>query len=173
MVNKIMRGFLFTLIGLIFSTGCRAEISALSDPSLSSLINTYLSKEIGISGFDGEVYCAFDYLQDPPTAAGEIYIWALCLEFYGEPDQLQEGSGISLPVALQIQEGDGQFQVTGHLFPGNGSLYGPDVKEIFPASTWGAILPVTDEEQDQYNLRANRLMNEVRLLANQETKGED
>lgn len=155
------------VICLLFITCCQSLAPAQAPPDLAlkDSITSYLAEQIGISGFGGEVFCAFEYLQPPPDAEGEIYIWALCLEFYREEDRTLEGSGISLPVALQISEQNGQLQIASHLTPGDGSYYGPDVKEIFPASTWGKIFPDGEEEQDHYNLRASRLMSEARDLA--------
>lgn len=156
---------LILLAAVLCTASCRSVNPPQPDPALDEPITTHLVEQIGISGFEGEIFCAFEYLDLPREVDQEIYIWALCQEYYLEGSSLTEGSGISLPVALQVEELEGQPQITGHLIPGDGSRYGPDVKEIFPASIWGKILPDNDQERNQYNLRASQLLNEVRGLA--------
>ena len=156
-------------------TSCQTPREAVPpvDPALGKSIPNYLAEEIGIAGFGGEIFCAIEYLDPPQSDDGEIYLWALCLEFYREEGRLLEGSGISLPVALETQSVGGQFNIVSHRVPGDGSRYGPDVREIFPRGTWEQILPKTDEELNWYNLRANELQTEVRIQANDQFQTEE
>jgi hypothetical protein len=102
-------------------------------------IEKYLDTVIGISAFGGEVFCAYEPLKTEQGVEDTIFIWALCMEYYLEQDSLMIGSGISLPVALRIQGKNGQYKVIDHLMPRNGTYYGPDVRSIFPPSTWSQI----------------------------------
>ncbi len=165
-MSKIKRSRIWIII-LLFTTSCLAQPSANlpTDPFLNESITTYLVEEVGINGFGGEVFCAFEYLDSNKDADGNIFIWALCQEYYLAGDSITEGSGTSLPVALQTQSANGQVVIIGHRVPGDGSYYGPDVREIFPRSTWSQIMPKKGEGLNQYNLRASELSNETRMIA--------
>lgn len=160
-----------TAIAALLIAGCQcvAQLKplddVLSDPMLEERINDYLVENVSIIGFGGEAYCAYEYLNADQGGDGEIYIWVLCQEFYLDQGSVVEGSGISLPVALQTEEKNDQLEVIGHLVPRDGTYYGPDVRTIFPISTWPQIMPQNEEETDQYNYRADKLMEETRLKA--------
>jgi hypothetical protein len=159
------------LLIIFLSPGCQPkEHPELWDDSsheraLQETINDYLVENISITGFSGEAYCAYELLNTDRGSEGELYVWTLCQEYYLEQGSLTEGSGVSLPVALQTQGNNNQIHIIGHLVPRDGSYYGPDVRTIFPKSTWPQIMPETAEESDQYNFRANELMKETRMKA--------
>lgn len=158
-----------TLISCFLLVSCQSQSPSAvdTDPSLQHSITSYLVEQVGISGFDGEIFCAFDYLESARETDQEIYIWALCQEYYLEGTSLREGSGISLPVALQTHRVDGQTEIIGCQIPRDGSYYGSDVKEIFPPSSWSKILPNDEEGITQYNQRAAALERETALLASE------
>jgi hypothetical protein len=158
-------------IAVLFLTGCLggnqpADLTdSLLDPALEERINEYLAEQVAIIGFGGEAYCAHDIMNAAQVKDGELYLWALCQEYYQEGELLKEGSGISLPVDLQIQGKDQKIMVMGHRIPRDGSYYGPDVRSIFPKSTWSQIMPQNKEETSLYNLRAKELIKETRMKA--------
>ncbi|HEX7434379.1 MAG TPA: hypothetical protein VF326_12065, partial [Anaerolineaceae bacterium] len=49
------------------------------------------------------------------------------------------GSGLSLPMVLLLQKAGSAFTITSYKIPGNGTLYGKDVKTLFPQDTWDSI----------------------------------
>ena len=73
-----------------------------------------------------------------------------CQEYYLEQESLTPSSGVSLPVALQVQEKNGHYEIMSHLFPRDGTYYGPDVRATFPQSTWSQIMPQGEDEVNQY-----------------------
>jgi hypothetical protein len=158
-------------IAVLFLASCLSHTPF--DSSLDDHINTYLVDEVGIAGFGGEIFCAFEYLDSDIDPAGTIYIWALCQEYNLMEDSLTEGSGLSLPVALETQMGNDQIEIIGHRVPGDGSHFGPDVHEIFPRGTWRQIMPKKEAELDQYNLRASELSTETLDKANEHFSRED
>jgi hypothetical protein len=167
------------LIAVLLVTGCQSQEQP-EPPANSSLvlmreesINDYLATHIGITSRGGEVYCAYDLLDAGRATQGKLYIWALCLEYDVEHGSLTTGSGISLPVALQIQENNDHYEIIGHLVPGDGEYYGPDVRSIFPRSTWPQIMPENEAEINQYNSRANELMQDTLMQARLSNSIED
>ncbi len=146
----------------------------LTDPALEESINDYLVEHIAIIGYGGDAYCAYEMLNAEQGTGAELYLWTLCMEYYFKQGLLTGGSGISLPVALQIEQQNDHIEIIGHLVPQDGNDYGPDVRSIFPKSTWAQIMPQNEDEIDQYNLRANELMEETRRKAGlEELKIED
>jgi hypothetical protein len=163
------------IIPILFLASCLspAPIQSPLDSSFDDSITSYLVEQVGITGFGGKVFCAFEYLDSEKDPAGNIYVWALCQEYYLEGGAITAGSGISLPVALETQDENGQFQIIAHRVPGDGSYYGPDVREIFPRGTWRQILPQKEAELNQYNLRASELLEKTRDEASQTYSTQD
>lgn len=159
------------LISILLVTACQNQ--AQPEPSantslalmLDDSITDYLVTNIGITSFGGETFCAYELLNAARATEGNIYIWALCLEYYSEQGSLATGSGISLPVALQTQKKNDHTEIIGHLVPRDGTYYGPDVRAIFPNSSWPQIMPRNEDEINQYNSRANELQEETRMQA--------
>jgi hypothetical protein len=123
-------------------------------------IENYLAANVGGAAFGGRVFCAYDVLAT--EQAGNIttlYLWALCLEYYREQQQLEKGAGVSLPVALTLQNQAGSLRVLEHKVPGDGKDYGKDIKAIFPQSVWSEIFPSSGKEIDDFNNRVERLEN--------------
>ena len=111
------------------------------------------------------MFCAYEPLNAVQGAEGMIYLWALCQEYYLEQESLIPGSGVSLPVALRIQEKNGHYEIIGHLVPRDGTYYGPDVRATFPQNTWSQIMPQGEDEISQYNYRANKLKKDTEMKA--------
>jgi len=160
-----------TLIAVLLIAGCQVAAQTgpledpLNDPALDQRVNDYLVEHIAIIGFGGEAFCVHEMLSPKIRTAGEIYIWAYCQEYTLEQGLVNAGSGISLPAALQTRQNNDQVEITGHLVPRDGSYYGPDVRSIFPKSTWPQIMPQKEQEISQYNSRAKELMIETRNKA--------
>jgi hypothetical protein len=158
-------------IGVLLIAGCRGggktelRDDTLTDPDLEERINDYLAEHIAIIGFGGKPYCAYEMLNADQGKGGNLYIWALCQEYTLDGGSLRDGSGISLPVALQIQQDNQPIEIMGHLVPRDGSYYGPDVRSIFPRSTWPQIMSANQEDIGLYNYRANELMKATRMKA--------
>ena len=166
----------FYLMAILLCTGCQFKAQPESpaiDPHLDGIINGYLVENIGIKGFDGEVFCAYETLEAGWSTKGEIYLWVLCLEYYWGQGSLVSGSGISLPVALQTHLDNDQLKITGHLIPRDGTYYGPDVREIFPRRAWSQILPNNEDQINRYNQRAEELTEETLLKAREYYSIED
>jgi hypothetical protein len=170
MVRKRLRWLSF--IAIILLVGCQPTkeqddnlIAASGNILQVENIEEYLVTNIGISAFGGEVFCAYKPLNAVQGAEGKVYLWVLCHEYYLEQETLTPGSGISLPVALQIQKRNGHYEIIGHLDPRDGTYYGRDVRATFPQSTWSQIMPQGEDEINQYNYHANELEKDTEMQA--------
>jgi len=127
-------------------------------------VNDYLVQNFGQASFGGKVFCAYDVLgTESRDDRADVYVWALCGEYYLDNNVLTLGTASSLPVALYVQESDGKYNVIDHEFPGDGTAYMPDIQRIFPSD---AIQKMCHEQHpDCYNERATRLENEIEQKA--------
>jgi hypothetical protein len=132
---------------------------APASPDYLAPVESYLIENIGEASFGGKVFCAYDVLgADLRAERADVYVWALCAEYHLEGGALTMGTAGSLPVALTMQKSNGQYTVTGHAVPGNGTDYWPSILRIFPA---GAVENMCEGKIDCYNERAARLENAV------------
>ena len=146
-----MKKIFILVLALAFLVACTPASSDYLAP-----VESYLVENIGQASFGGKVFCAYDVLEADVRADGtDVYVWALCGEYYLDNGVLTLGTAGSLPVALHMQESGGQYVVTGHAVPGDGTEYWPGIQRIFPA---GAIEKMCAAgEPDCYNERAQRL----------------
>lgn len=161
----------FLCIVLILLVGCQPKeqnnntVTVFENILQVENIQDYLVRNIGISAFRGKVFCVYEPLDAEQGAEGKIYLWALCQEYYLKQEVLKIGSGASLPVALQVREENGHYEIIDHTVPQDGAYYRPDVRIIFPRSTWSQIMPQGEEEISQYNDRASELEEETEMQA--------
>jgi hypothetical protein len=158
-----------SLLALVLLVGCQSErqddhptldFDAILQPDA---LESYLVDHVGISGFGGEVFCAYEPFDTLQVVEGKAYLWVLCQEYYLEQESLNRGSGVSLPVALRIQEIDGRYEIMDSFFPRDGTYFGSDVRDAFPVCTWAYIMPRSVEEIHQYNFRVNKLESEAEM----------
>lgn len=76
----------------------------------------------------GDGYCEWQILEQEGL---EVFVWAIC-QLAGDPS----GTATSAPVVITLS-GDGL--ITGVEMPRDGSLWGDDVRAMFPEDLWSAI----------------------------------
>lgn len=81
--------------------------------------------------FGGDVYASFHIL-GTSTTRQEVYVWALLQEYYPNHQQLEQGTGMSAPIVLHIDQSTGVFRIVGHELPRDGSYYPSDLHTLFP-----------------------------------------
>ena len=148
---------------IVMLLGCRPEYQVGQQtadqarlPQIDNL-DDYLVTSLGINSRGGQVFCACEPLLAGESIGSSLYLWVLCEEYYVEQGELESGSGLSLPVELQLAEDDGQPRIIGHRVPRDGAYYGPDVRDLFPRSCWREIMPQSRLGRERYNQRASRL----------------
>jgi len=153
----------FILILLLVACQSNQQNSANSFGGIEQVenIEAYLETNIGLSGFGGEVFCDYEPLNAEQGEGDNIYLWAMCLEYYLKQGKLTLGSGISLPVVLQIERINDHYEIVRHLSPGDGSFFGQDVRVSFPKSAWPQIMPESEDDISEYNSRAERLEKKI------------
>lgn len=168
---RLLWHFILLVFVIMLIAGCRLQPGNQPSqlPPSTELegesITDYLTENIGIAGFGGKVFCAYEFLDADLQMDASVYVWALCQEYYWNQDALTSGSGISLPVALQTKSVGDKVEIIGHHIPRDGEYYGSDIREVFPRSTWPQIMPEDIDDINQYNLRANQLVEETRIQA--------
>jgi hypothetical protein len=92
---------------------------------------TWIRGALSGGSYGGRFFCGLNVLGDienPPR----VYIWATCEEFYDNDGTATLGSAASLPAALRVAGAGSTTRVIGFAVPRSGSLYGPDVRRLFP-----------------------------------------
>ncbi|MGB2927217.1 MAG: hypothetical protein WBB82_18100, partial [Limnothrix sp.] len=145
--------------------GCQTTLdnreNSLSAEQFDSLqiIREYLSTEIASVGFGGQPYCAYETLE--AEQIGEevhVYLWVVCQEYYSQKQELLEGTGASLPVALILEEKMNTFTIVSHRVPRDGSLYTQDLSAIFPENFRKKL---QSERTTEQNKRVRKLQNQI------------
>lgn len=86
------------------------------------------SRLLSLPNVRGAGYCEWEILGQEGQ---EVYLWAIC-QVAGEPD----GSATSAPVVVTLSS-DGM--IAGVEMPGDGSLYGEDIRAMFPKKLHNTI----------------------------------
>jgi hypothetical protein len=118
-------------------------------------VEGYLVENIGIASFGGQVFCSCEVLDTEQEGIKvDVYVWALCEEYYLVENSLNMGTGSSLPVALHLQETGSEYRLLSYEVPKDGLGYGPSIQAIFSPL---AIERMCEGDADCYNGRAERL----------------
>ena len=143
------------------SVGCQGVVqpetptvstSELSPPGED--IDNYLATQLLHASFGGVVFCAHQMLAvESKEGATTSYLWALCQEFYCHQQQLEVGSGVSLPVALEAERQDGGRWSFEHRVPRDGLSYAADIDALFPRRIQRLMAP----EATEFNRRVAAL----------------
>jgi hypothetical protein len=157
------------LLAMIVLAGCQRPVPEtqttldLTQFAASPSIKTYLNTQVASRGFNGQPYCAYEVLGAEATDRGyNLYIWALCQEYYRQNNKLELGTGGAFPVALVVQRDGDQFEAISHRQPREGGLYAEDLPVIFPKNVLSIL---KSDSTDRSNQRGARLQAEVRKEA--------
>jgi hypothetical protein len=107
--------------------------------------------------FGGRFYCGLSVLgvaAKPPR----VFVWAYCEEFYNKAGAAIPGSASSQPAVLRISGSGPSTTILGFAVPRSGSLYGPEIRRLFPQRLLAAIFaggPAVDQTEAQLQARAD------------------
>ena len=122
-------------------------------------IKDYLNKNIASTGFGGKPYCAYEVLDaEHKDENFNVYSLVVCQEYYSDQQELKQGTGSALPVALVIQKEGINFHIVSHRIPRDGALYAEDMPLIFSQKFRAKIQSETIDEQNE---RVKSLQNEI------------
>ncbi|HHU84758.1 MAG TPA: hypothetical protein GXZ23_06275 [Clostridiales bacterium] len=101
---------------------------------MSSFIEEQIIEHNHGKYLSGEFYCAdFKILGTEKTKENTIlYMFALYSEFSEEGGKIQKESGSLIPIAMTIEEKDGEFSLVEYWEPRDGELLVTDIREKFP-----------------------------------------
>jgi hypothetical protein len=144
MIKKFL--LLSLAILLAAATGCRKsrlELTTgqkqIADAS-EAAIDSYLAANVGMSGFGGKLFCAHEVLDvESRGERASEYVFAICQEYSVRNGNLREGTGVGIPVAVEMERREQAYQVVAHQVPGDSPGYADDVKRIFPGKTHDEI----------------------------------
>lgn len=162
---------LIAMLGML--AGCqvpgqtaRATVSPSEVPVPNDYLDEYLANQLLHASSGGSVICVHDTLgSEREGDAVELYLWALCEEFYCDQQGLEQGSGVSLPVAVEATRQDSGAWSLAHKTPRDGSDHGQDVSAIFPRRILSKIAPGSAEEITEFNRRVASLQESITMAA--------
>lgn len=93
----------------------------------------WLARGLAGPNFGGRPYCGVDVL-GMSADARRAYVWVFCQELYLSAGQVQEGTGVSVPVLVTISGSGAGTLVMSWRMPRDGSAYPSDIKAMFPAA---------------------------------------
>lgn len=164
MNNKFKIGILFALLLVLIAGYQGVRYSILSAKvSIShndkKAIENYLNKELSKPSFGGKNFSAFEVL-GKDKVSGDIYIWAIIQEYYKENNNIEQGTGILVPLVLEVTQKEGSLKIINHKYPRDGSYYVDDIKNIFPISISYKVLNYPQNHTDKLiNEIENKLKN--------------
>ncbi len=132
--------------------------SGIEDPIIAEVIQLALTDRIGIASFGGEPFCSYELLmplQIDAKGTIKVYLQVSCNEFYEKSGVLLRGTGISIPVALTLEEREEGWSVENQT-PEAGN-WGPSIHEIFPSQTWPIISAPTGHTADGKSFSQNNI----------------
>lgn len=147
---------LLVTMSILFPMSCCSRNSSQPVSNKDeAAIEAYLDQKVLVPVFGGKVFSAFKVLG---TAEGKVYVWAFMQEYYKKDNLLEEGTGWSVPLVLEIEKSSNGIVVKGHKSPGDGTLYEKDVKTLFPKELQQVIFdfPASQSTQELENISKNR-----------------
>ncbi len=158
------------LTGLLLFLLCAGCGRMSPDPLIN--VNELLANKIVVeANFGGQVFCAHDVLAlEMQEDGADVYVWALCGEYYLENGLPVLGTAGSLPVALHLVRGGETYALASYELPLDGTGYGASIEEIFPAEAIRKMCegqPAGYDEQRIacFNERAERLEADIEQQA--------
>jgi hypothetical protein len=116
---------------ILLLAGCSQSGSIAVTEKDKQEIKRYIRQEVMSPNFGGEIFSAYEILESDENK-GELYLWALIQEYYKEGTGIEQGTGMSVPMVLKIDQNKDSFKVISHTLPRDGSLYAEDIKNLFP-----------------------------------------
>ncbi|MFW6025901.1 MAG: protease inhibitor I42 family protein [Candidatus Woesearchaeota archaeon] len=113
------------------------------------------------ANYNGEIFA--DYYEFKRTK-DKIFVWAYIMEYYIN-ENIKEGSGTSLPLVLNISEGE----ITGHKESRDGAHHGEDIKKMFPEELHDEVLGFNTQHKQELN----NLISSVEEKAKEQLEEED
>jgi hypothetical protein len=139
--SKLIALILFILLPVWgFYLGRKYERAAMPQTAgyestvYTSGMDEYISKAALLTpSHDGKIFVAYKLLGDSLEGSTKtLYVWAYIQEYYVEDGKLQEGSGMSVPIAIQARLIGKYYLPVSYEIPQDGGQYAVDVKRIFP-----------------------------------------
>lgn len=147
LVLSIMLALSFVLFG------CDGDANNVKDANVNNppagenddTILAYLDKNLIKPHFGGKVFSAYKILGND---SDQIHVWAYIMEFYkdGTNNSIEEGTGMSGPMVLRVNQSGNNVVVVNHTMPRDGAFYTGDIKKLFPQDVQEMIFSIHDTQ---------------------------
>lgn len=157
LILAILAGVILGLYFFVFSREEWEDNASLSSTDLSDdkkyLMNLtvqdinktvfdILPREIFQAEFQGKVFCAnhlYGFVAEDDQKIVNVYIYALCEEYYLRGEDVVLGKGVSVPLRISLKYKNDNLIFDSMLLPKDGSEYAESIKNIFPEKYIGDV----------------------------------
>jgi hypothetical protein len=150
------RGILnvFLLLLLVLTGSCR-HLNQSVNKADDECIQSYLDGKVLNPSFGGKVFSSHKILL---VENDKIYVWGYLQEYYKKTGILEEGTGMSGPLVLNIKKDGDKIAVISHVAPRDGDLYSADIRNLFPKQIRELIIafPESSELKELRNITRKR-----------------
>jgi len=102
------------------------------DPKIQKMVINYFENKPNLRPEEKAfVYCDFLGMSTKRDKI-EVYAWCVPWTFKLIDNQVLEGGGSSVPTVIYLEKTKNGLEVKGYKEPGDGSLYGPSIRRMFP-----------------------------------------
>lgn len=119
-----------------------SEAGLVISTEIEELVTEYIEEKVAHKVCNGSSFAAVDIYGSEQRDDDEtqVYLWAYYMEYYLANGHLQQGGGASLPLVIVLAKDDsGNYFVSEHYEPRDGSEYGSSVRRLFPEDYHDAI----------------------------------
>lgn len=95
-------------------------------------IENYINNHIGSRKIGGDLFSVYEVL-DTEEKGGLIkfYLWVRCSEFKNINGDIQEGTGVSLPMVISVKKQSNNYKIINHETPIGTGHYEDEIKYLF------------------------------------------
>ena len=149
-----------------FWLGRKYERAAMPTPTQiesSQEVQDFVGSKLISPSHNGKVFVAYKLLGNKTEDnIRTLYVWAYIQEYYKDGNRLREGTGMSLPIAIQTKLLGKIYLPVSYEIPRDGSDYATDVRRIFPTEYHDFIF---GKDIDEKNAELRKLESQVQTNA--------
>jgi len=128
-------GFL-SILFLLTLASCSSGTHEISQRK-SDILQKYLDEKVMQPIWGGKVFSAFKIFEE---VGDTLYIWAYIQEYYKEENNIELGTGWSVPMVISIEDTLSEITIKKLFIPGDGDMYEKDIKKNFPGNIQKEVL---------------------------------
>lgn len=96
-------------------------------------VENYINNHIGSRNIGRDLFSVYEVLDtEEKDGLLKFYLWVRCSEYKNMNGDLQEGTGVSLPMVISVQNQGNNYKIINYETPTGTRHYEDEVKDLFP-----------------------------------------